>query len=342
MPSLVLTGDTVSVNLESHHLEVVKRREDGLLNDFERMKVPLFDIDRVVVNGRASLSTPAMHALMKKGIPVFFLTSHGRWLGALWPDKNMNAERRIRQYKMSEDQVLALKIAKKLVYAKIRNSRRVLQRLSANRKESESPEQIETCDKMKNMADQALLTQSIDELRGYEGMSAALYFSRLGDFFPPEIPFRERSRQPPRDAANALLSWNYTIVLGEMDAAVRSHGLDTCIGFLHSVSHGTPALPLDLMEPLRAPVCDLLTLHLLNHKVLTKDHFEFCAEDGGTYLTQDSKKDFFWSYEMHMTRKFTPEKGGNHSDFRKIIQNSVLSVIKALEGKDDFEFFEMP
>ena len=342
MPSLVLTGDTVSVNLESQHLEVVKKIEKDGQSEFERMKVPLFDIDRVVVNGRASLSTPAMHALMKKGIPVFFLSSHGRWLGALWPDKNMNAERRIRQYKLSEDQVLALKIARKLVYAKIRNSRRVLQRLAANRNLSDEQEQIYTTERLKIYADEALKSNDVEQLRGYEGMSAAMYFSRLGKFFPEDIPFKERSRQPPRDAANALLSWNYTIVLGEVDAAVRSHGLDTCIGFLHSVSHGTPALPLDLMEPLRAPVCDLLTLHLLNHKILTREHFEFCTEDGGTYLTQDSKKDFFWSYEMHMTRKFTPEKGGNHTDFRKIIQDSVISVLKALEGSDDFEFFQMP
>lgn len=341
MPSLVLTGDTVSVRLESHHLEVIKRI-DGEANNFERMKVPFFDIDRVVVNGRADLSTPAMHMLMRKGIPVFFLTSRGRWIGALWPDNNMNAERRIRQYKISEDKNLALKIAQKIVHAKIRNSRRVLQRLSANRSQSEDKDQIETCEKLKNMADFSLRTNSLDELRGYEGMSAALYFSRLGSFFPEDAPFRERTRQPPRDAANALLSWTYTIVLGEVDGAVRSHGLDPCIGFLHSISHGTPSLSLDLLEPLRAPVCDLLTLHLLNHKVLKPEDFEFCAEDGGTYMKTDSKKEFFWSYEMHMTRKFTPEKGANHTDFRKVIQDSIIGVLKAIEGKEDYEFFIMP
>lgn len=342
MPSLVLTGDTVSVRLESNHLEVIKRIEGGKPNEFERMKVPLFDIDRVVVNGRADLSTPVMHKLMFKGIPVYFLTSHGRWIGALWPDNNMNAERRIRQYKISEDRTLALKIAKKIVYAKIRNSRRVLQRLSANRSQSEDKDQIETCEKLKNMAELSSRTDSLDELRGYEGMSAALYFSRLGSFFPEDVPFKERTRQPPRDAANALLSWTYTIVLGEVDGAVRSHGLDPCIGFLHSVSHGTPSLSLDLLEPLRAPVCDLLTLHLLNHKVLTPEHFEFCSEDGGTYMKADSKKEFFFSYEISMTRKFTPQKGDSHTDFRKVIQDSVINILKAIEGGDDFDFFQMP
>ncbi len=342
MPSLILASDTVSVHLESRHLEVVKRVEGGRPNEFVRMRVPLFDIDRVVVNGRADLSTPVMQQLMFKGIPVYFLTSHGRWIGALSPDNNMNAERRIRQYKIAEDRPLALKIAKKIVHAKIRNSRRVLQRLSANRSQSEHKEQIETSEKLRNMAELSQRTESLDELRGYEGMAAALYFARLGAFFPEDVPFKERSKRPPRDAANALLSWTYTIVLGEVDAAVRSHGLDPCIGFLHAVSNGTPSLPLDLMEPLRAPVCDLLTLHLLNHKVLGQDHFEFCSEDGGTYLKTDAKTEFFRSYEMHMTRKFTPNPGESHTDFRKIIQDSVLSVLKAIEGKEDYEFFQMP
>ena len=106
-------------------------------------------------------------------------------------------------------------------------------------------------------------------------MGAAVYFGQLGNYFPEGIPFTTRSRRPPKDAANALLSWTYSVLLGEIDGAVRSHGLDACIGFLHAVSHGTPSLSLDLLEPLRAPCCDLLDMNILNHKQLTKEHFEY-------------------------------------------------------------------
>jgi CRISPR-associated protein Cas1 len=185
-------------------------------------------------------------------------------------------------------------------------------------------------------------TDNLEQLRGYEGMAAAAYFSRLSDFFPENIPFRERSRRPPGDAANSILSWTYSIVQGEIDAVIRCHGLDPCIGFLHAISHGTPSLTLDLLEPLRAPLCDLLSLHLLNHRILREEHFEFNTEDGGTYLKPEARKEFFFSYENAMIRKFTLKPGEKHVDFRKIIENSVLAVLKAIQGDSNYEFFIMP
>jgi len=340
MPSLIINGDTVSIRLSSKHLELVKRDPDSE-RAFIKKKVPLFDVDRAVVIGRPNISIPVLQRLMFYGIPTYFVTSKGRWIGSLTPDNNMNAQRRITQYHLSSDKQLSLKIAKKLVYAKIRNSRRVLQRLAANRKLSDDPEHCKVVAELKNYSRLALLSDNLDSLRGYEGISAAKYFSRLATFFPDNIPFEERSTRPPKNAANALMSWTYTIVLGEVEAAVRCHGLDTCIGFLHTVSHGTPSLALDLLELLRAPLCDLLVMNILNHNILTDESFEFHADDGGTYLKNDSKKDFFFSYEMAMNRKFKLKQGEPHTDFRKIIDNSVISILHALEKKD-FSFFIMP
>ncbi|HBM15074.1 MAG TPA: CRISPR-associated endonuclease Cas1 [Lentisphaeria bacterium] len=341
MPSLIITGETVSVRLESEHLELVKRDPDDQRGErMIRMRVPLFDVDRCVIIGRPAMSIPVLQQLMKRGIPTFFLSSRYRWYGALHPDKNMNAERRIRQYQLANDHELALKISKKLVYAKLRNCRRVLQRLSANRSESENPAQVKFAAQIKNYGRMALIGKSLEEIRGYEGMGTAIYFSRLSDFFPPNVPFKGRNRQPPRDAANAILSWTYTIVLGELESVIRSHGLDPCIGFLHSVSNGSPSLALDLLEPLRPALCDMLVMHLLNHKVLTDDDFEFNAEDGGTYLAKDSMKEFFMSYEIYMTRKFTLRRGEDHIDYRKIIDSLVIGILKAMEGKE-FQFFIM-
>ncbi len=342
MPTLVINGETVSVRLESQHIELIKRNpEKPDSTVFLRKKVPFFDIDRVFIVGRPNITIMVLQKFMFLGIPVSFVTSKGRWIGALSSENNMNAERRIRQYKLSEDKSLSLKISKSLVYAKIRNSRRVLQRLAANRAQSFEDKHVDILKKLRNYARLAVLSSDLDTLRGYEGISAMLYFSRLADFFPENIPFEERSIRPPKNAANAIMSWTYTVLLGEVEAAVRSRGLDVCIGFLHSVSHGTPSLAVDLMEPLRGPICDLLVLNMLNHKVLTDEHFEFSADDGGTYLTDSGKKSFFFSYEMAMNRKFILKSGEPHTDFRKIIDDSVLSIIRAIEGKD-FKFFLMP
>lgn len=343
MPPLIINQNTVTARLEGQHLELVNRGESNMANDFVKLRVPLFDVDRAVIVGRPMVSLAVLQKFMKSGIPVYFMTTRGRWIGALAPDNNMNAARRIRQYELSRDDNIKLKIAAKLVSAKIRNSRRVLQRLAANRKQSEEPKQIRVCDFFKRLG---RLVQdnpgSLERLRGHEGIVAAEYFSRLATFFPEDVPFVERSRRPPKNAANALLSWTYSIVQGEIDASLRAHGLDPCIGFLHAVEHGTPALTLDLLEPLRAPLCDMLTLHLLNHRILRPEHFEYKVDDGGTYLGVAARKEFFFAYENSMTRKFSLSPGTPHVDFRKVIENATLAVLKAMEGDSDYEFFSMP
>lgn len=342
MPSLILSGDTLSVRLESKHLEVVRRETPDAELSGGQMRVPLHDLDRVLVVGRPNLTIPVLQRLMFEGIPCFFVTSHGRWVGSISPDNNKNAARRIRQYELAKDDELALIIARAIIGAKIRNSRRVLQRLAANRNESTDTDQMAVTNQMQQMGEHAMRAESIDEARGYEGMAAALYFARLRQFFPENVPFKERSRRPPRDPANALLSWCYTILTGEVEGAVRAHGLDACIGFLHGIEHGRPSLALDLIEPFRAPMCDLLTLNLLNHRVLTEDNFRFDAEKGGFYLKQDAHKDFFYAYENAMTRKFTLTKGAPHTDFRKELDNAVLTILHAMETGEAPAFFQMP
>ena len=342
MASLILTQDLISVNLHSKRLEVVKRPRLGTDEKTERMTVPLYDLDRVIVCGSPCVSLPTLKRLMQENIPVFFVSSHGRWIGSMTPDDNKNAARRIRQYELALKPEFALEVARKIVFAKMRNSRRVLQRLAANREISYQLAHRNAMDKLDSLAKSALEAEGMDELRGLEGMAAAVYFERLGRYFPENIPFKCRTRRPPKDSANALLSWTYTIVLGEIDSAVRSRGLDSCIGFLHSIEHGRPSMSLDLLEPFRAPCCDMTVLNILNHKHLAEDDFEYHADDGGTYLKTEAKRKFFETYERAMTRKFTPVDGGPHVDFRDVMHKQISALLKAMEGDDDFEFFLMP
>ncbi|MBI4444691.1 MAG: CRISPR-associated endonuclease Cas1 [Acidobacteria bacterium] len=341
MASLVISSETISVRLISRHVEVIRWVEWGKKPE-SRMRVPLIDVDRVIVIGRPSISFPVLYGLLREGIPCFFLTSRGRWMGSLSPDNNKNAGRRVRQYELVNDAAFILEVARVLVYAKLRNSRRVLQRLSANRDESHLPEQRQVDRELEQLAARAREAGTLEELRGYEGMGAVRYFSRLGCFFPPNVPFGGRTRRPPKDAANALLSWSYTILLGEIEGCVRKHGLDACLGFLHGLKHGTPSLALDLLEPLRAPVCDLLVLNLLNHRILSEADFRFDAEKGGFYLKEESRKTFFTTYESTMSRQFAPAKGQPHTDFRRVIESSVATVLRGMEGERDLQFFLMP
>ncbi|EKD27915.1 MAG: CRISPR-associated protein Cas1 [uncultured bacterium] len=339
MASLVVSGEVLGVNIEHRHLLVV--RLTGT-DRGQKQSIPLVDVDRVVIIGRPSISMAVFQKLMYMAIPVYFITSHGRWIGTLAPDKNMQASRRIIQYQKQQDRALALEIAKEIVKTKLLNSRRVLQRLSSTREESDIDEQINVSADLMKLVNRIKIVNSLDELRGIEGMGAAVYFSRLGKFFPKNVPFNGRSRRPPRDPANALLSWTYTIVLGELEAMVRTHGLDPCIGFLHELSHGSPSLALDLLEPFRAPLCDLLVLNILNHNILTDESFEFHSNDGGFYLKEECRKEFFQAYENTMNRKFKVAGSDIHSSFRQVMESQISAILFAIEGKGSGKFFRMP
>ena len=342
MASLILTNDDLSVHLESRRLEVVRRVTDGVRPQHEKRTVPLHDLDRVVVIGRPSITIPVLIKLMDTGIPCFFVSSRGRWRGAVMPERNLNALRRLRQYAMAQSNERRLAVARRLIYSKIRNCRRVLQRLAANRSISDEPAHTCLCGELKHYAQRAANAQSHDELMGVEGIAAARYFDRLAVFFPPEMPFNGRSRRPPRDPVNALLSWTYTMLLGEMEGIIRSHGLDAALGFMHVDSDGRPTLALDLMEPLRPAFADMLVLNIVNHKIMREEHFEINPEDGGTYLTAEARKPYFTVYEQTMKRRFALHSNEPHTDFRKVMEGEVCRYLRALE-QDQYEpFFLMP
>lgn len=340
MPTLYLNGFETEARLDGERIELTRTNAEK--NSFEVLHVHLHDIERVVVTGRAGLTVPLLHRFVREGIPIQMVSRGGRNLGAFYPNKNGHALRRLRQYELAKSEAFALAVAKKLIQAKIRNSRRVLQRLAANREESNDPVQTDTCNSLQMLMNRTESTPSMEELRGIEGFAAALYFKRLATFFPQEMPFVSRSRQPPRDPANALLSWTYTIVQSEIDAAIHGASLDTCLGTLHEISYGRPSLALDLLEPLRAPLCDLLVLRIINHQIIKTENFEINAEDGGTYLSAGARKIFFIEYERSMTRRFAETKNSPHTDFRKVIQNQVQTFIRAMEGKGIDDFFLMP
>jgi len=344
MPALILTGDTLSVRLVSQSLEVLQRFNDGSDTDrIDSVKVPLIEIERVVIVGQPGITLPVLARLMDRSIPVFFVTRRGRWRGSLLPDRNLNAGRRITQYQRASDEAYCLQVAKKLVNAKIRNSRRVLQRLAANRGLSAEATQIKTCNELQLLGQQAKRAESLNLLRGYEGAAAAAYFERLRAYFTDEIPFMKRSRRPPRDPANALLSFAYTVLLSEMEGAVRSHGLDAAIGCLHADRHNSPSLALDLIEPLRPALADLLVMNIVSHKMVKPElDFEIRPSNEGTYLSASGRKTFFGCYEQALTRTFRVKKDAPRTTLRQVLDQQVTGYLRMLEKDEDFDFFQLP
>ena len=165
MPTLYINGKDTEVRLDDRRLAISWL---DLKNDevFSR-DVPLHDVERVVILGTPSVSMAVQHALLKEDIPEFLLSYNGHWLGSMTPGNDMNGARRLRQYEVSGDEALKLRVAKRLVHAKIRNMRRVLQRLAANRKQSEDAEQLDTCNSLASLLNDLERADSLDSVRGY-------------------------------------------------------------------------------------------------------------------------------------------------------------------------------
>ena len=331
MPTRCLTSPGTRASLTSERLRIEFPTPDTPHRD-----IPLSDIERVVVADHCSLSMPAIAALLRREIPII-ITAHGDRILGVCQCPAPHSAARLAQYKSSLDPQLALALAISFVEAKITNSRRVLQRLAANRSDDLVADTLRS---LAHSADTCLRAECLDSLRGYEGAAAAAYFSAFGRFFPDSAPFERRSRRPPHNAANALLSYTYTLLTAEAETQLHAIGLDPAIGFLHEPADRRPSLALDLIEPFRAPVADAMTLDLLSHGTLKPEsHFE--KRDGGIYLNTDGKKRFFVAYERRLEREFTSANQGRRSTLRQEIHHTALALKHAILDGEPLQPFLM-
>ena len=329
MATLVLNRSSISVNMESNHIVIHDHAGDG---GFQRL--PLVGVERVIVAGQPAISFHVLAKLMDNGIPCSFLTAGGRWRGLMDGDPGFHAGRRILQYERMRDEDFAVQLARQLAAAKISNCRRSLQRFAAERGMSLADESDWRM--LSGMLGELAMTKSVDSVRGIEGVAANCYFKLLGRFFPEGVPFERRSRRPPRNPANALMSFIYALLENEFTAAIRSHGLDVAGGFMHRGIDRSPALALDLMDPCRPALADRLTLDLLNHRrILADRHFESVADDG-FHLTTDGRGIVFRAFDEMMNRRMAAE--GGRVKIRQIIDRVVCRFIGMLEGREPIRF----
>ena len=236
------------------------------------------DVSQVTVCRGANVTMPALFTLMEREIPVVFARSSGSVVGFCLASAQGNGLRRA-QYAKLGDQVFLLAFASQVVQAKIRNQRRMLQRLAERRGDDVKGD----LQALEELLGRARAPISVEILRGIEGAAAARYFEWLNRYFPQSCPFERRSRQPPHNAVNALLSYGYMLLTGELEVECLGKGLDPTVGFYHTPEDRRPSLALDLLEPLRAAVSDSLALDLVNHQTLKAiEHFD--NVDGGVYL----------------------------------------------------------
>lgn len=335
MPALFVSTPGTHVRFTRERLQIELPTAPG---DPQPPAVPpihLSDIERVVISSSCHITLPAIAALLEHSIPLIITSASDSVLGLCLPPAPHSAAR-LAHYRAVSDPSFCLAIAALFIEAKIINSRRVLQRLAINRDPATVAHDLAA---LSAFSDECSRAASTDILRGYEGTAAARYFAAYATFFPEHAPFEHRSRRPPHNAPNAVLSYAYTLLGAETEAQLHAIGLDPALGFFHAPADRRPSLALDLIEPFRAPVVDAMTLDLFSHSTLhpTK-HFE--RRNGGVFLNNDGKKRFFVAYERRMEREFTSAQHNSRTTLRNEIHTQALSLKQAiLDGTPFLPFF---
>jgi CRISPR-associated protein Cas1 len=257
----------------------------------ERARVPFHMLGSVVVFGAIFVSPPLMGALARAGVTLVLLDRQGRFEARVEGPVTGNVLLRRAQYRAAEQPD---DIVRGIVSAKVANQRSVLQRALRDHGEEFTPERRAAIEAAAERLSRilrrvAFANEGADVLRGAEGEAANVYFAVFDDLIrspDADIRFRSRSRRPPLDPVNALLSFLYTLLTHDCRSAAEGVGLDPAVGFLHRERPGRPSLALDLMEELRPALADRLALSLFNRRQLRASDFE--ARDGGAVLLSDS------------------------------------------------------
>lgn len=269
----------------------------------ERARVPIHMLQSLVCFGRVLVSPPLLGFCAEQGISVSFLSPNGRFLARVEGPVSGNVLLRREQYRRSDDSTATAAIVRSVLSGKLYNQRIVLNRALRDHGESMAGSMRDAMDhaqqRLKRISDRLWTESDADTLRGLEGEGAQAYFGVFDDLIRTDsetLRFSGRSRRPPRDPINALLSFFYTLLTHDCRSALETVGLDPAVGFLHRDRPGRPSLALDLLEELRAFLADRLTLSMVNRRQISERDFLF-TENGAVQLKEESRKLLLTAYQ---------------------------------------------
>ncbi len=265
-----------------------------------KLRVPIHTLSAIVCFGQVSCSPFLMGMCGESGVALAFLSEHGRFLARVQGPVSGNVLLRREQYRWADRADRSAEVARSVVIAKVANSRTVLQRALRDKADGIGNEQLEfAVRRLGRLLDDVAKAGDVDAIRGHEGDAARVYFGVFdhlitgskGEFF-----FRGRSRRPPLDNVNALLSFSYTLLTHDITAALETVGLDPAVGYLHRDRPGRPSLGLDLLEELRPVIADRLVLSLINRRQVRPEGFRR-TESGGVVMDDATRKELLVAYQ---------------------------------------------
>lgn len=292
--TLYLSTEGTYAHLEGETL-VVK------VGDAKRGQIPMHHLGSIVCLGRVSLSPQLMARCMADGRSIVWLNENGRFQARVEGEVGGNILLRQAQFRAADKPELALELSKAFIAGKLKNSRNVLMRSARDSKDEGEKAQLAKA--AKALAVNLRNVQHADtpaSVLGLEGDAARVYFEQFNTMIKPsmrgEFEYKGRSRRPPKDVVNALISFIYALLLNDCRSALETVGLDPQLGFFHVVRPGRPALALDLMEEFRAVLGDRLALTLINRGQVQQKDFDF-RTGGAVYLNETGRKAVVVAYQ---------------------------------------------
>ena len=262
------------------------------IGEHEKLCVPALTIDSIVCFGKMTVSTPLLQYCAEHGISVTFVTETGRFMGRFYGSVSGNVLLRKRQYESLNEDTFRKQLVRSVLLAKLRNCKLVLIRAARSAKNEEVGQALtEGVAQLGQAVEKLLLCEDVDSMRGIEGAAATVYFSRLDNMLwgnPGGFRFESRSRRPPRNEVNAALSFTYMLLTSQIQSAMETVGLDPAAGYLHTLRPGRPSFALDLIEELRAPLCDRFVISLFNKGQLSASDFE--KNEEAVYLNERGRR----------------------------------------------------
>ena len=324
------------VYVQAYRAKVAKQGERLAItkDDSEPVHVRLADTSQVVLQGNVYMTTPTLHELMRRDIPVSWHSYGGWFLGHTVGTGHANVELRTAQYRGSFDNAVCLKLARGWVQAKIRNCRTMLRR---NWRASTDLSGALT--DLRRLADSAGRTRDMGTLLGVEGAAAAIYFQRLPGMLRSEdagtmFSMQDRNRRPPTDPINAMLSFGYAMLTRTFVNTLTAVGFDAYRGFYHQPRYGRPALALDMMEPFRPLIVDSAVVTAVNNGEIRPT--DFVRESIGTNLSDSGRRRFIATFERRLSQEVTHPIFGYRLEYRRLleIQSRLLARFLLNETSD--------
>lgn len=277
-------GEAVVVKVEGH----------------EKLRLPIHTLGGIVCFGNVICSSFLLGLCGERGVGVSYLTEHGRFMARMQGPVSGNILLRKEQYRKAQTPKEACEVARNILTGKLTNMRTVLRRAVRDHPENDKDGAMDKAsDRLDYMINKISQVDDIDALRGFEGDTARLYFSLFDRMITAEKDsffMKERSRRPPLDNLNALLSFIYTLLTHDAAGACEGVGLDPQMGFLHAMRPGRPSLALDLMEEFRSVIADRLALSLINLRQVNGKGFK-TTETGAVVMDDETRKTVLVSYQ---------------------------------------------